>query len=255
MKEELHDLVKDLNTADTKGRRYAFVYPGVRHMGKGAIMVGLIYRTETISPVGKAAILDSKIDPRFNDKKNRPSLAQTFVEINTGKKFTVVVNHFKSKGSSCKKSGDPDLGDGQGNCNLTRRHAAQALVGWLSTDPTKSEDQDYLIIGDFNSYAKEDPISIFLAAGYHNLIDMMDKNTAYSFNFKGQVGSLDYAFANTALKLQVISTRYWHINADEPRALDYNKEYKSASQIKTLYSNDAYRSSDHDPVIVDLRLH
>lgn len=46
----------------------------------------------------------------------------------------------------------------------------------------------------------------------------------------------------------------WHINADEPSVLDYNTEYKSAGQLIALYAADEYRSSDHDPVIVDLEL-
>ena len=50
----------------------------------------------------------------------------------TGARFTVVVNHLKSKGSDCNDVGDPDLGDGQGNCNLTRdgrRPGAGGLAG------------------------------------------------------------------------------------------------------------------------------
>ena len=46
----------------------------------------------------------------------------------------------------------------------------------------------------------------------------------------------------------------WHINADEPRALDYNEEYKSPGQVASLYGDDGYRSSDHDPVVVGLAL-
>jgi len=46
----------------------------------------------------------------------------------------------------------------------------------------------------------------------------------------------------------------WHINADEPRALDYNVEFKSAGQVDSLYAPDPFRSSDHDPVLVSLSL-
>ncbi len=50
----------------------------------------------------------------------------------TGGVFTPVVNHLKSKGSDCNAVGDPDTGDGAGNCNLTRTAAAEALVDWLA---------------------------------------------------------------------------------------------------------------------------
>jgi predicted extracellular nuclease len=66
---------------------------------------------ETVSPIGNAAILDSSVDLRFMDTKNRPSLAQTFQELATEGLLTVAVNHFKSKGSPCDDVGDPDLGD------------------------------------------------------------------------------------------------------------------------------------------------
>jgi predicted extracellular nuclease len=46
----------------------------------------------------------------------------------------------------------------------------------------------------------------------------------------------------------------WHINADDPRVLDCNEEYKSVGQVTSLYIDNPYRSSDHDPVIVGLEL-
>ena len=109
-------------------------------------------------------------DPRL-DRSTRasstrragPSLAQTFEENATGARFTVVVNHLKSKGSDCNDVGDPDLGDGQGNCNGHADAAAEALVDWLATDPTGSGDPDFLIMGDLNSYAQEDPIDAIKA--------------------------------------------------------------------------------------------
>jgi uncharacterized protein len=85
------------------------------------------------------------------DDKNRPVLAQTFEDLASGERFTVAVNHLKSRGSPCDDVGDPDLSDGQGNCNLTRTAAAEALVDWLSSDPTGSGDGRYLIIGDLNT--------------------------------------------------------------------------------------------------------
>ena len=176
-------------------------------------------------PVGDYAILDSTVDPRFLDQRNRPALAQTFESTATGGQATVIVNHLKSKGSACE--GDPDTGDGQGNCNLTRVDAAEALVDWIASDPTDSGDLDAIVIGDLNSYAKEDPIGVFEDAGYENMIRTFLGDEAYSFVFQGQSGYLDHALADATLPAQVTGTTEWHINADEPIVLDYNTDFKS----------------------------
>jgi hypothetical protein len=67
--------------------------------------------------------------------------------------------------------------------------------------------------------------------------------------FDGQAGYLDHALANASMSSKVVGTSVWHINADEPRALDYN-DYNQPE----LYTPLPYRSSDHDPVIVGLEL-
>ncbi len=250
----IQDLVNGLNAAAPTATSYRFVDPGVTIIGTDAITVGLIYRNETVRPGGHAVILDGTVDSRFDDNRNRPSLAQTFVEIATTARLTVAVNHLKSKGSSCAASGDPDTGDGQGNCNLTRTRAAQALVDWLAGDPTGSGDSDALIIGDLNSYAMEDPISAIVAGNYTNLITSRLGAAAYSYVFMGQAGNLDHALASASLAAQVSGVTDWHINADEPHVLDYNEEFKSANQVLELYNSDAYRASDHDPVVIELQL-
>ncbi len=167
--------------------------------------------------------------------------------------FTVAVNHLKSKGSPCDDVDDPDTGDGAGNCNLTRKAAAEALVDWLAGDPTGSGDSDFLIIGDLNSYDKEDPIDVLTSAGYQDLIFDYLGEAAYSYVFDGQTGYLDYGLANASLAPLVTGTTVWHINADEPDLIDYDTSFKGPNQ-DAIYAPDAYRSSDHDPVIVGLDL-
>jgi uncharacterized protein len=247
----IEDLVGGLNAATAPGT-YAFINTGV--VGTDEIRVAIIYRPATVTPVGPHAILNSSVDPLFIDTKNRPTLAQTFKQNTTGAKFTVVVNHLKSKGSDCNDVGDPDTGDGQGNCNQTRTKAATALVNWLATDPTGSGDPDFLIIGDLNSYAMEDPITVILNAGYTNLAGAFIGAQAYSYNFDGQSGYIDHALASASLASQVTGATEWHINADEPVVLDYNVEFKTANQVNTFYDPGPYRASDHDPVIVGLNL-
>jgi uncharacterized repeat protein (TIGR01451 family) len=238
-----------LNDAAGAGT-YAFIDPGVSQIGDDEIAVGLIYKPDTVTPVGEAAILDDTFDSDYRDDYNRPALAQTFAENATGEKFTPVVNHLKSKGSSCASIGDPDEGDGQGNCNLTRTSAMTVEVEWLATDPTNSGDPDFLILGDLNSYAQEDPISAAKNAGYVDLLEQYVGPEAYSYIFDGESGYLDYAMSNGSLTSQVTGVTEWHINADEPSVIDYNTDYKS----EDFYTSSAYRASDHDPVIVGLDL-
>lgn len=233
---------------------YAYVDPGLNRIGTDEIAVGFIYRSDRVALLGDAAILDSSVDPQFIDTKNRPVLAQTFRELSSNARVTVAVNHLKSKGSDCNDLADPDTGDGQGNCTVTRTRAAEALVSWLQQDPTNSADADYLIIGDLNAYAKEDPITAILSAGYVDLIAQFVGANAYSYVFDGQAGYLDHALSSAGLAPQVRGAADWHINADEPISLDYNTEFKSAGQIVSFYSSDAWRSSDHDPLIVSLKL-
>ncbi|MCC6458346.1 MAG: ExeM/NucH family extracellular endonuclease [Caldilineaceae bacterium] len=247
----LQDLIGGLNTllgADT----YAFIDTGF--IGSDAIKVGILYKPATVAPVGDHVLLNSTVDPTFIDTLNRPAVAQTFEENATGERFTVAVNHLKSKGSDCNGVGDPDAGDGQGNCNGTRTAAAAALVNWLGTDPTGSSDPDFLIIGDLNSYAMEDPITTIKNAGYTDLLARFGSAGAYSYVFDGQTGYLDHALASESLLNQVTGATEWHVNADEPVVLDYNEEFKSAAQVDYFYTPAPYRFSDHDPLIVGLAL-
>ncbi len=237
---------------------YDYIATGT--IGTDAIKVGMIYRPAVVTPVGDFKLLTSAVDPRFIDTKSRPSLAQTFEVNATGARFTVVVNHLKSKGSDCIDVGDPDLGDGQGNCSQTRRAAAEALVDWLATDPTGSGDPDFIIMGDLNSYAQEDTIDEIKAGSddiagtgddFTNLISNFQGTYAYSYTFDGQAGYLDHALASASLLTQVTGAEDWHINSDEPDVLDYDTSFKPAAQ-DALYEVNAYRTSDHDPVIVGL---
>jgi len=239
---------------------YAAIETGT--IGTDAIRVGLIYKPAKVTPVGSFKLLTSAVDPRFIDTKSRPALAQTFESLENGARFTVVVNHLKSKGSDCNDVGDPDTGDGQGNCNKTRTAAAQALVDWVKTDPTGSGDADFLIMGDLNSYAKEDPIRAIQAGSddtagtaddWTNLVDRELGTYAYSYVFDGMAGYLDHALGNASISSQVAGVAEWHINADEPDVLDYDTTFKPPAQ-DALYEPNAYRTSDHDPVLVGLDL-
>jgi len=245
----LQSLVDGLNDIAGPGV-YDFINTGT--IGTDAIQVGLIFNSQSVAPLGDFAVLDSSVDPRFIDTRNRPVLAQSFTDSAGGGVFTVAVNHLKSKGSGCADIGDPNLNDGQGNCNGTRTQAAAALVDWLATDPTGSNDDDFMIIGDLNAYLAEDPVRTLEAAGFDNLLTTFVGPLAYSFTFDDQAGALDHALASASLSAQVTGTQEWHVNVDEPDAFDYNLDF---GRNPTLFDGSLpFRGSDHDPVIVGLDL-
>ena len=247
--ESLRQIVAALNARVGAGT-YAYLDTGT--IGDDAIKTGFIYRTATVGLVGAPAVLDSTVDSRFNDSRNRPALAQTFAQTSNAACLTVVVNHLKSKGSDCDADGDPNRGDGQGNCNATRSSAAQAIADWLADDPTASGDTDFLIIGDLNAYLLEDPLTALKNAGFVNLVESSGGLDAYSFVFGGQAGALDHALASSSLTPQIAAVLEWHINADEPPVWDYNLDH---SRDPALFDGTApYRASDHDPLLIGLDL-
>lgn len=242
------DLVAGLNELVGEGT-YDYVDTGV--VGTDVIRLGILYKPASVTPAGAFDVLDSTDDPRFVDTANRPMVSQTFDAVADGARFTVSVNHLKSKGSAC--TGDPDTGDGQGNCNLTRTAAAEAIVDHLATDPTGSGDTDFLVIGDLNSYDHEDPIDALVAGGFTDEIKRFGGEYAYGYVFDGQAGYLDHALASASLDGQVTGAQEWHLNADEPSVLDYDTSFKPDA-VDAIYAPDPYRSSDHDAVLVGLDL-
>ncbi|MGD1809574.1 ExeM/NucH family extracellular endonuclease [Dapis sp. BLCC M126] len=257
----IETLVDELNNRVGAGT-YAYVDPGVPFVDTSdAISVGAIYKTDSVQ-VAPGTTVEILTDSDLSDlglsgtvfdgpSTNRAPMAVTFEELGTGERFTVSVNHFKSKGGT-GSGDDADIGDGQGNFNGTRLRGSEALNAWLNTDPTGSGDSDFLIVGDLNAYAEEDPITFLEAEGYTDIAQEFVGNSAYSFTFDGQLGTLDYALANSSLINQVTGATEWHVNADEPDALDYNLDFGRDPSL--FNGQDPFRNSDHDPIIVGLNL-
>jgi uncharacterized protein len=245
---------------------YDFVDTGV--IGSDAIKMAYIYKPANVEATGDYVILDSTVDPRFDDTRSRPVLTQTFTELRTNEAVTVAVNHLKSKGRSGLNdttSPDFDQDDGQGFWNATRTAAAEAMADWLAGNPTGEDAVGTLIIGDINAYAKEDPIRTLQQAGYTDLLDYFAPPGVmpYTYTFDATQGYLDHGLADQELLPFVTGTAAWNINADEVPALDYqesegdvsfNRRFRTAAVAAAYFQPDAFRSSDHDPVLIGLEL-
>jgi hypothetical protein len=215
--------------------------------GTDAIRVAMIYKPSVLTLAGGAMSDSDAIN-------NRPPMAQTFKVNANGAKFSLIVNHLKSKGScSGAGTGDTDSGDGQGCWNGTRLKQAQRLATYFIPAVTVAAgDARVLAVGDFNSYGMEDPIAYLNSQGMVNELErfVRPNGIPYSYVFDGLSGYLDHALASTALDSQVAGVTEWHNNADEPPAIDYNL----GDTKDDPYTNDAFRASDHDPVVVSLNL-
>ena len=209
--------------------------------GGDQIRVGLIYRASRVVPVGAAATLT---DDLFGTR-SRPPLAQTF-RAGAGPAFTVVANHLKSKNCGSSALGaEADQKDGQSCWNPTRTESARRLDAWLRTDPTGSGSDLAMIVGDINAYSMEDPIQLLAAAGWRDAFAGHRGPAPYSYVYEGLVGRLDHALLSPALAARLVGAAEWHSNADEPESRSYQLQPDSRAP---------WRSSDHDPLVVGLRL-
>ncbi|MCI7455863.1 ExeM/NucH family extracellular endonuclease [Actinomyces urogenitalis] len=249
-------LVTALNTA-AGSTKWAYVpSPASRPQTsvEDVIRTAFIYQPALVSPVGESVILD---DPAFTGIARQP-LAQEFAPAEgagtcqvggqdvRGRSFVAVVNHFKSKGSG-SGAGNADTGDGQGASNAARVAQATALTAGVNE---QWADRPVFLLGDFNSYSQEDPVKAMEAAGY-TLIDEVVDNVGHTYQFGGRIGSLDHVLVNEAAAAMVVGAKVWDVNADESVAYEYSR---AGYNVAELYAADAYRSSDHDPVKVGLRL-
>ena len=216
--------------------------------GTDAITVAIVYRSDRVTPVGSAAAPNVSIYDAFNGSIGgaRVPIAQTFAVGGSTEQFTLVVNHFKSKGSVLGGAGNADVLDGQGANNAARVKTAQQLSNWLATRPTGATSPHVVLVGDFNAYAKEDPITTLETSGYVKV------SQGLSYAFDGMWGSLDHVLVSSSLQPSVGRAVKWAINAEEPEVLDYNVEFKSLDQQASFYAPTAYRSSDHNPILLGL---
>ncbi len=179
-------------------------------------------------------------------------------------------------------SDDAPNEDLQGSCeNL--RVAASVQLGEELADV----GGDRIIVGDLNSYNQEDPLLVLtenatnktiMAArdtfigdkpqfttggsaqeitktyGYINAVSLKneEKNqTSWSYSYNDEIGSLDHILISPSLETRLIDAVDWHINAAESSLYDYADAYKG-DYAASFYVGDAFRSSDHDPVIIAL---
>ena len=216
-----------LEALNKKGDRYAYVNMPLENMDR--IGGCFIYDKERVraykTPVSAYKDTASHYYGRM--------FAVGFEEIETGQRFIISVNHLKSKRP----------GRTQYDTNLKRMQNTDSLLAMLPYAVEYFEDNDLLLLGDYNCCTQEQPIQTIVRAGYADQLPFGEESD-YSYNFKGELSYLDRCFASPSMATQIIRVRPWHINADW---------YYSHGAYK-MKDKSLHRYSDHDPIIVDIKL-
>lgn len=199
-----------------------------------------VYCSDVITPAKQTVIV---VGGGLDDRR----LMMRFKELSSGEMFLFSINHFKAKSHpQYEPSGDDrDKQDGQGYFNGSRVKEANAVATAYDSWCRQFNDYDVLVMGDLNAYSMEDPVQVFINKGMTNLHKYFHNNESYSYRFGNEVGVLDHALASPTLLPQVTGMLAFHINSDE----DDCHTYDGWCADETIF-----RSSDHDPVLVGLRL-
>ncbi len=228
-------LTNALNTAEGY-EAFAYVNDGSTTSGSYS-KVGYIYRKDKVSPIKNI----KENDTQYTNRKK----GQGFTFLSNQGGFILLMNHFKAKSGS-GSGADADAGDGQGTYNGTRVKEAESTLRFATECQGYFGDLDILIMGDLNAHSMEDPVQTLINGAYTNLIYQFRPNELkYSYMYRSTAGCLDHAIANANMLTQVTDTYIYHINTDEPSFFEYSND---------KWSNDMFRSSDHDPVIVELKI-
>ena len=240
-------LVDALNAAAPTGVHYAFIdNPFIGNDSNGGepggnIRTAFLYRTDrvdfvpdslrTIGPDGHAVANTDETAPDGNGEQqtnpdnpffdSRPPLVATFNF--HGEAFTVIDNHFTSKGGSAPLLGSdqPPFDAGE----VQRAAQAQAVNNFVDNLLAVDPGANVIVAGDLNEFQFEEPMQVLkgtatianydvggsdpfdAVADYtpggtailHDLQDLLPVNERYDYVFEGNSETLDHVFVSGSL--------------------------------------------------------
>ena len=234
--------------------RYAYIETETGDYNPDTISVGYIYRQDRISSTGPLRYMYG--EESRNVYAHRFML-QGFTDLKSGEQFLISANHPKSKRGGGFKSN-------KARC----LNISQVLQG-IETAYNKGyySDPDILLVGDFNSYGKEESVLKLVGAGYTDLVAKYD-SLGYSYSYQGEVGFLDRAYASPTMLPQVVGVKPIHWNTDFHYSGNYRSKYNyknrtipkdAPADIRKVITGQAkrdklFRYSDHDPLLIGIKL-
>ena len=216
----IQEIVSDLNK-NLPGRNYTYYHESSTGSQQKS---DFVYDANVVEPIGTPCEINAEI---ANRKK-----MWCFREKATGERFIFAINHFKAM----------NTGD-----EYRRENEARAVLNFYRSSYRQNgsiRDNDVLFMGDMNCYAKTAPIKVFTDQGMIDLHRAFHADSSYSYMYGGLASYIDHAICNSTLYPQVTGMAAYHINSDENDRYTYDKSS----------DNTMFRCSDHDPVLVGLKL-
>jgi len=220
----LQEICSDMNAAHSD-RNYTYISNSTSSSAGSYTMTAFAYDANKVHPTG--SMYESQAGVR-----NRKYM-QYFVENATKEGFIFSINHFKAK-------------VGGGDTEATRIAEANSVNSLYYSYKNYCHEEDILIMGDLNAYPNEQPVTILLQNGNRTDLHVyFHPEGSYSYLYGSTADYLDHAIANSTLLPQVTGMQAFHVNSDENDCYTYDGSCNDGSM---------FRYSDHDPIVVGLRL-
>lgn len=219
-------LVNALNQL-AKKEMYAFVSDGWDN--QDMISCGYIYRKDKVRPYGKMAHAYADTTSHYHYRL----IALGWEEIASGEKFVLNINHLRSKRGTGAESNDKRMANVDSLMVMLNKIQEQQVF----------QDEDILLVGDYNSYTYEQPLQTIIQAGYADVL-MQHAPEGYSYVYYSEAGYLDRVFASPTMRAQVTQIQPYHLNAD----------YFYSRGFKRGLDATIFRYADHDPILIHVKL-
>ena len=219
-------LVNALNRM-AKKEVYDFVSDGWDN--QDMISCGYIYRKDKVRPYGE--MLHGYADT--NSHYHYRLIALGWEEITSGERFVLNINHLRSKRGTGVESNDKRMANVDSLMVMLNKIQEQQIF----------QDEDILLVGDYNSYTYEQPLQTIIQAGYEDVL-MHYAPEGYSYVYYSEAGYLDRVFASPTMTNQITLIQPYHLNAD----------YFYSRGFKRGLDDTIFRYADHDPILIHLKL-
>jgi uncharacterized protein len=178
----------------------------------GNIRPGMFYRSDLVQIVGAPLTLDVAAFAGSRDP-----LVVTFRIIASGVEFTLINNHFSSKGGDNGVFGNvqpPVL-----NSEAGRIAQAQVVNDYVDTLLAVNPNANIVVAGDLNDFGFSPPVQTLIGGGTPVLTNLADAlitapTDRYSYNFNGNSQELDHMLASASAYSVATVFDVVHTNAD-----------------------------------------